>query len=75
VLLGTGTKLIVHSYDGQELTPVAFFDTPLHTVTINVVKNFILMGDIQKGAHFFRCNPQTLNPRSYFTPSTLNPKP
>jgi len=23
---------------------VAFFDTPLHTVTINVVKNFILLG-------------------------------
>ena len=49
-----GTKLIVHSYDGQQLTPVAFFDTPLHTVTVNVVKNFILLGDLQKGAYFFR---------------------
>ena len=49
-----GTKLIVHSYDGQQLTPVAFFDTPLHTVTINVVKNFILLGDVQKGAYFLR---------------------
>ena len=49
-----GTKLIVHSWDGQQLTPVAFFDTPLHTVTMNVVKNFILLGDIQKGAFFFR---------------------
>ncbi|ACO62465.1 predicted protein [Micromonas commoda] len=49
-----GTKLIVHSWDGHSLMPVAFFDTPLHTVTMNVVKNFILLGDIQKGAFFFR---------------------
>ena len=54
LVVAIGTKLIVHAYDGHELTPVAFFDTPLHTVTINVVKNFILLGDIQKGAYFFR---------------------
>lgn len=54
LVVAIGTKLIVHSYDGQQLMPVAFFDTPLHTVTINVVKNFILLGDIQKGAYFFR---------------------
>ena len=47
--MAIGTKLIVHSWDGHSLMPVAFFDT-LHTVTMNVVKNFILLGDIQKGA-------------------------
>ena len=31
-------------WDGAQLNAVAFFDTPLHTVTINVVKNFILLG-------------------------------
>ena len=52
--IAVGNKLIVHSWDGESLTPVAFFDTPLHTATINVVKNFILLGDLQKGAFFLR---------------------
>ena len=52
--IAIGNKLIVHSWDGESLTPVAFFDTPLHTATINVVKNFILLGDLQKGAFFLR---------------------
>ena len=54
LVVAIGTKLIAHSWDGENLTPNAFFDTPLHTVTINTVKNFILLGDLQKGAHFFR---------------------
>jgi cleavage and polyadenylation specificity factor subunit 1 len=54
LIVAIGNKLIVHSWDGADLLPVAFFDTPLHTVTINVVKNFILLGDLQKGACFLR---------------------
>ena len=54
LVVAIGNKLIVHSWDGESLTPVAFFDTPLHTVTVNVVKNFILLGDLQKGAFFLR---------------------
>ena len=54
LVVAIGTKLIVHSWDGEQLLPVAFYDTPLHTVTINVVKNFILLGDLHKGAYFFR---------------------
>ena len=54
LIIAIGNKLIVHSWDGEFLQPVAFFDTPLHTVTINVVKNFILIGDLQKGAYFLR---------------------
>ena len=54
LVIAIGNKLIVHSWDGESLTPVAFFDTPLHTVTVNVVKNFILLGDLQKGAFFLR---------------------
>ena len=40
LVVAIGTKLIVHSWDGEQLLPVAFYDTPLHTVTINTVKKF-----------------------------------
>ena len=54
LVVAIGNKLVVHQWDGELLHPVAFFDTPLHTVTINVVKNFILLGDLQKGCLFLR---------------------
>ena len=54
LIVAVGTKLTVHTWDGVELNSVAFFDTPIHTVSINVVKNFILVGDLEKGLHFFR---------------------
>ena len=54
LMVAVGTKLTVHTWDGRELNSVAFFDTPIHTVSINVVKNFILVGDLEKGLHFFR---------------------
>ncbi|CEF98575.1 Cleavage/polyadenylation specificity factor, A subunit, C-terminal [Ostreococcus tauri] len=54
LIVAVGTKLTVHTWDGRELNSVAFFDTPIHTVSINVVKNFILVGDLEKGLHFFR---------------------
>lgn len=54
LMVAVGTKLTVHTWDGAELNSVAFFDTPIHTVSINVVKNFILVGDLEKGLHFFR---------------------
>jgi len=54
LMVAVGTKLTVHTWDGSELNAVAFYDTPIHTVSINVVKNFILVGDLEKGLHFFR---------------------
>ena len=54
LMVAVGTKLTVHTWDGTELNSVAFYDTPIHTVSINVVKNFILVGDLEKGLHFFR---------------------
>ena len=54
LIVAVGTKLTVHTWDGQELNSVAFFDTPIHTVSINVVKNFVLVGDLEKGLHFLR---------------------
>eukprot|EP00897_Mesotaenium_endlicherianum_P010246 jgi/Mesen1/924/ME000117S00085 len=52
LLVAIGTKLNMHTWNGQHLNPIAFFDCPLYVVTLSVVKNYILVGDVHKSLYF-----------------------
>lgn len=52
LLIAIGPKIILHSWNGSELNGAAFFDAPLYVVSLNIVKNFILFGDIHKSIYF-----------------------
>ncbi|KAK9049028.1 hypothetical protein SSX86_032005 [Deinandra increscens subsp. villosa] len=53
LLVASGPKVILHKWTGSELNGVAFFDAPpLYVVSLNIVKNFILIGDIHKSIYF-----------------------
>ncbi|KAF6156189.1 hypothetical protein GIB67_010653 [Kingdonia uniflora] len=53
LLIASGPKVILHKWTGTDLTGVAFYDTPpLYVVSLNIVKNFILVGDIHKSIYF-----------------------
>jgi len=55
VAIAIGTKILVfHFEDRKELEGVAFFDCQLLTVCMASIKNYFLLGDIYKGAHFLR---------------------
>lgn len=53
LIVVVGIKFIVYMWDGVELNSVVFFDILIYIVSINVVKNFILVGDLEKGLYFF----------------------
>lgn len=52
LLLAIGAKIILHTWNGSELIGAAFFDAPLYVVSLNIVKNFVLFGDIHKSIYF-----------------------
>mmetsp|Transcript_23855 Transcript_23855/g.66163 ORF Transcript_23855/g.66163 Transcript_23855/m.66163 type:complete len:958 (-) Transcript_23855:258-3131(-) len=54
LLCAVGSKLLLHYWDGERLTEAAFFDSPLLITCINVIKNFVLIGDVHKGVSFIR---------------------
>ncbi|KAI4363631.1 hypothetical protein MLD38_019823 [Melastoma candidum] len=59
LLIASGPKIILHKWSGVELNGVAFYDAPpLHVVSLNVVKNFILLGDIHKSIYFLSWKEQ-----------------
>ncbi|XP_031383009.1 cleavage and polyadenylation specificity factor subunit 1 isoform X2 [Punica granatum] len=59
LLIASGPKIILHEWTGMELNGVAFFDVPpLYVVSLNVVKNFILLGDIHKSIYFLSWKEQ-----------------
>ncbi|XP_057528252.1 cleavage and polyadenylation specificity factor subunit 1 [Amaranthus tricolor] len=59
LLIAAGPKIILHKWTGTELNGVAFFDAPpLHVVSLNIVKNFILLGDIHKSIYFLSWKEQ-----------------
>lgn len=39
LLIAAGPKIILHKWTGTELNGVAFFDPPLHVVSLNIVCN------------------------------------
>ncbi|VFQ77558.1 unnamed protein product [Cuscuta campestris] len=59
LLIAAGPKIILHQWTGSELIPIAFYDVPpLHVVSLNIVKNFILLGDIHKSIYFLNWKEQ-----------------
>lgn len=43
-----GTKIIIHSFDESEIAGIAFLDVFLYVTCISVVKNLLLVGDLEK---------------------------
>lgn len=58
LLIASGTKITLNKWTGSELVGVAFYDAPLHVVSLNIVKNFILLGDIHKSIYFLSWKEQ-----------------
>ncbi|XP_077245724.1 cleavage and polyadenylation specificity factor 160 [Tasmannia lanceolata] len=59
LLIASGPKIILHKWTGTELNGVAFYDVPpLYVVSLNIVKNFILLGDIHKSIYFLNWKEQ-----------------
>ncbi|XP_057994904.1 cleavage and polyadenylation specificity factor subunit 1 isoform X2 [Hevea brasiliensis] len=59
LLIASGPKIILHKWTGTELNGVAFYDAPpLYVVSLNIVKNFILLGDIHKSIYFLSWKEQ-----------------
>ncbi|XP_027110442.2 cleavage and polyadenylation specificity factor subunit 1-like [Coffea arabica] len=59
LLIASGPKIILHEWTGSELNGVAFYDVPpLYVVSLNIVKNFILLGDIHKSIYFLSWKEQ-----------------
>uniref|UniRef100_A0A1D1XMC9 Cleavage and polyadenylation specificity factor 160 kDa subunit n=1 Tax=Anthurium amnicola TaxID=1678845 RepID=A0A1D1XMC9_9ARAE len=59
LLVASGPKITLFKWTGTELNGVAFYDAPpLHAVSLNIVKNFILLGDIHKSIYFLSWKEQ-----------------
>ncbi|XP_015580357.1 cleavage and polyadenylation specificity factor subunit 1 isoform X2 [Ricinus communis] len=59
LLIASGPKIILHKWTGTELNGVAFYDAPpLYVASMNIVKNFILLGDIHKSIYFLSWKEQ-----------------
>uniref|UniRef100_A0ACD5YDD5 Uncharacterized protein n=1 Tax=Avena sativa TaxID=4498 RepID=A0ACD5YDD5_AVESA len=58
LLIASGPKITLNKWTGSELTAVAFYDAPLHVVSLNIVKNFVLFGDIHKSVYFLSWKEQ-----------------
>ncbi|KAL8161796.1 hypothetical protein V2J09_013285 [Rumex salicifolius] len=59
LLIASGPKIILHTWTGTELNGVAFYDVPpLYVVSLNIVKNFILIGDAHKSIYFLSWKEQ-----------------
>lgn len=52
LVVAAGTKLEVHAWNGKQLVRSAFFDAPLCLTSLNLLKNYILVGDVHKGLTF-----------------------
>lgn len=52
LLMAAGNRLELCAWNGSSLTRMAFFDGPLYITSVNVVKSFVLFGDLHKGIHF-----------------------
>lgn len=59
LLIASGPKITLHKWTGSELNGVAFYDAPpLYVVSLNIVKNFILIGDVHKSIYFLNWKEQ-----------------
>ena len=58
IVLTIGNRLEVHQWTGSTLQRTAFFDAPILISSLNVVKTFILFGDVHKGIYFVQYRDQ-----------------
>ena len=58
LILTIGNKLEVHQWAGSSLNRTAFFDAPMLISSLNVVKTFILFGDVHKSIYFVQYKEQ-----------------
>ena len=58
IILTIGNRLETHQWTGTSLQRTAFFDAPILIASLNVVKSFILFGDVHKGIYFVQCRDQ-----------------
>eukprot|EP00850_Spirogloea_muscicola_P016587 SM000135S27031 [mRNA] locus=s135:382502:389897:+ [translate_table: standard] len=54
ILLAVGPKLVLHTWDGKDITATAFYDAPLYVVNLTTVKNYVLLGDVHKSISFLQ---------------------
>lgn len=54
--VAAGPKIYIYHYDWKatQLVPASFFDTQFYVVSINSIKNFLVIGDAYRGAQFVR---------------------
>ncbi|XP_057859514.1 cleavage and polyadenylation specificity factor subunit 1 isoform X2 [Cryptomeria japonica] len=52
LLIASGAKIILHQWNGEELNGFSFYDAPHYVVSLNIVKTFILFGDVHKSIYF-----------------------
>ncbi|EJW02742.1 hypothetical protein EDEG_02863 [Edhazardia aedis USNM 41457] len=54
LVIGQGTRLMIYKIDRLEgLVAIAFHDLSIIAVSLSVIKNFILVGDLLRGVTFF----------------------
>ncbi|KAL3135403.1 hypothetical protein ABBQ32_007586 [Trebouxia sp. C0010 RCD-2024] len=58
IILTIGNRLETHQWTGSNLMRTAFFDAPILISSLNVVKTFILFGDVHKGIYFVQYRDQ-----------------
>ena len=58
IILTIGNRLETHQWTGSTLMRTAFFDAPILISSLNVVKTFILFGDVHKGIYFVQYRDQ-----------------
>lgn len=54
VVVAVGMKIIVYEFKSDQLIGCAFYDAQVYIVSMNVIKNYILFGDVYKSVHFLR---------------------
>lgn len=54
LLTAISSRLELHYWTGKSLIKSSFFDAPLFITSVNVVKDFILLGDVHKSVYFLR---------------------
>lgn len=54
VIAAIGSKLIVYEFKSEQLIGCAFYDAQMFIVSISIVKDFVLYGDVYKSVHFLR---------------------
>ena len=58
IILTIGNRLETHQWTGSNLLRTAFFDALILISSLNVVKTYIIFGDVHKGIYFVNYRDQ-----------------